>query len=248
MGEMYTVDPNTVVFDDKYVVFNPMHSKLEYEATKQSINMLGQLEPVLMLNGKCIDGRHRTKITKDLGIMLLCTDVDETMSEAEIIALCNKNVMSGRDYDNTQKAIQALMLVNHYGIKAVDASRMMKIDKRMVSYASTIKGFNRQDILDVLLNSKDAKIKLDSMERPSRSLELIAKFVKAESEKELVVIHDEERVKWNPDAMIKTESGKAWFYQTLEDIKLIGQIKLEMLLTEMANMKYKTDEIVNQEK
>ena len=24
MGEMYTVDPNTVVFDDKYVVFNPM--------------------------------------------------------------------------------------------------------------------------------------------------------------------------------------------------------------------------------
>ena len=70
----------------------------------------------------------------------------------------------------------------------------------------------------------------------------IGKFVKAESEKELVVIHDEERVKWNPDAMIKTESGKAWFYQTLEDIKLIGQIKLEMLLTEMANMKYKTDE------
>jgi hypothetical protein len=42
--------------------------------------------------------------------------------------------------------------------------------------------------------------------------------------------------------MIKTESGKAWFYQMLEDIKLIGQIKLEMLLTEMANMKYKTDE------
>ena len=68
--------------------------------------------------------------------------------------------MSGRDYDNTQKAIQALMLVNHYRIKAVDASRMMKIDKRMVSYASTIKGFNRQDILDVLLNNKDAKINL----------------------------------------------------------------------------------------
>ena len=41
--------------------------------------------------------------------------------------------------------------------------------------------------------------------------------------------------------MIKTESGKAWFYQALEDIKNMGQVRLEMILTEMANMKYKIE-------
>lgn len=150
--------------------------------------------------------------------------------------------MSGRDYDASQKAIQALRLVNEHKVQVVEAAKLMKVDRRLVSYAAAIKGYGRQDLLDVLIADKANRVQLDNMERPSRSLELIAKFVKVQSEKEVVVVDDSERIKWNPDAMIKTESGKAWFYQTLEDIKLIGQIKLEMLLTEMANMKYKTDE------
>lgn len=49
VNNVYTVDPTSIVFDDKYVVFNPLHNELEYEATKENIKRLGQLDPILML-------------------------------------------------------------------------------------------------------------------------------------------------------------------------------------------------------
>jgi hypothetical protein len=50
-SKIYNIDPNLVRFDDKYVVFNPLHNELEYEATKENIKRLGQLDPILMLDG-----------------------------------------------------------------------------------------------------------------------------------------------------------------------------------------------------
>lgn len=90
---MHTADPSTVRFDDRYVVFNPLHNELEYEATKENIRRLGQLDPILMLNGICIDGRHRTKIAIELGLDVRCLDVDSTTDEEDIIVMCNKNVI-----------------------------------------------------------------------------------------------------------------------------------------------------------
>ena len=238
----YTLDPSTISFDDRYVIFNPIHNQLEYDATKESIKRLGQLDPILMLDDKCIDGRHRVKIANELGIYVRCVNIEKTLSDEDIIVMCNKNVMSGRDYDNSQKAIQALSLVNSYNMKAVDAAKLMKIDKRMVSYAATIKGYGRQDILDTLLSDKSSRVQLTNMERPSRSLELLAKFVKTEEESYKVVVDDSERVQWKPDAAIKTEAGKAWYYETIDAIKELGEIKMHMVLTEMANMKFKLKE------
>lgn len=239
MSAIYTIDPTTVKFDDKYVVFNPLQNELEYEATKENIIRLGQLDPILMLNGRCVDGRHRVRIAVELGKEVKCTDLDPSMQEHEIIVMCNKNTMSGRDYDNSQKAIQALALVNMYKMSAVTAARLMKVDKRLVSYASSIKGFGRQDILDALMANKTARVELDNMERPSRSLELLAKFVKAEKEKAVVVIDDSERIQWSPDAVIKTESGKAWFYEQVRIGDVMGKVHYEKLLAELANLKFK---------
>lgn len=241
MINVYTLDPKDIVFDDKYVVFNPLHNELEYEATKENIARLGQLDPILMLNGKCIDGRHRTRAAKELGQPVRCTDVVDITDEEKLILLCNKNVMSGRDYDNTQKAIQALKLVNEFNMTAVAAAKLMKVHKVLVTYAATIKGYNRQDVLDQLMADKSHKVQLPSMERPSRSLELLAKYVKADKEKS-VVVDDSERIKWNPEAAIKTELGKAWYYEQLAIIEVMGRVHYEMLLGEMANMKYKLKE------
>ena len=101
LNEIYSVDLTEITFDDKYVVFNPMHNELEYAATKENIKRLGQIDPILMLNGRCIDGRHRTKIAKELRVNVRCVDVDPALSEQDIIVMCNKNIMSGRDYDNS---------------------------------------------------------------------------------------------------------------------------------------------------
>lgn len=239
MPDVYTLDPYEIKFDDRYVVFNPLHNELEYEATKENIRRLGQLEPILMLEGVCIDGRHRVRVAKELGTTVRCVDVAATLSEEDIIVLCNKNVMSGRDYDTTQKAIQALLLVNWYDMSVVNAAKLMKVDRRIVSYASTIKGFNRQDILDTLMADKQNRVQLESMERPSRSLELLAKYVKTTDEKPKLIVDDSERVQWKHDALIKTETGKAWFYEMKSLIEVVGPTKVDELLVEMANMKFK---------
>lgn len=239
MPDVYTLDPYEIKFDDRYVVFNPLHNELEYEATKENIRRLGQLEPILMLEGVCIDGRHRVRVAKELGTTVRCVDVAATLSEEDIIVLCNKNVMSGRDYDTTQKAIQALLLVNGYDMSVVNAAKLMKVDRRIVSYASTIKGFNRQDILDTLMADKQNRVQLESMERPSRSLELLAKYVKTADEKPKLIVDDSERVQWKHDALIKTETGKAWFYEMKSLIEVAGPTKVDELLVEMANMKFK---------
>ena len=239
MPDVYTLDPYEIKFDDRYVVFNPLHNELEYEATKENIRRLGQLEPILMLEGVCIDGRHRVRVAKELGTTVRCVDVAATLSEEDIIVLCNKNVMSGRDYDTTQKAIQALLLVNGYDMSVVNAAKLMKVDRRIVSYASTIKGFNRQDILDTLMADKQNRVQLESMERPSRSLELLAKYVKTADEKTKLIVDDSERVQWKHDALIKTETGKAWFYEMKSLIEVVGPTKVDELLVEMANMKFK---------
>ena len=122
----------------------------------------------------------------------------------------------------------------------------MKVDRRIVSYASTIKGFNRQDILDTLMKDKQNRVQLDNMERPSRSLELLAKYVKTISEKPKLIVDDSERIQWEPDAMIKTETGKAWYYDTVEGAGIELPLSIKMLLVEMANMKFKLEETPNE--
>ena len=236
MADVYTLDPHSVTFDDKYVVFNPLHNELEYAATLENIKRLGQLEPILMLDGRCVDGRHSVRVAKELGTPVRCVDIEPTLSEEDIIVMCNKNVMSGRDYDNTQKAIQALLLVNNYSMPVVNAARLMKIDRRLVSYASTIKGFDRHDILDTLMADKQNRIQLDNMERPSRSLEILAKYVKTVEERPKLVVDDSERIHWDAEAAIKTELGKARYYEMLKAVEAIGPIKMQMLFVELVNL------------
>lgn len=243
LDNVYTMNPHDVRFDDTYVVFNPVHSDLEYEATKENISRLGQLDPILILDGLCVDGRHRTRIAKELGIDVRCVVVPTDTKSEDIIVMCNKGVMSGRDYDVNQKAIQALELVNAYGMSVVNAAKLMKVDRRVVSYAGTIKGLGRSDILDTIMKDKTNRVQLTNMDRPSRSLELLAKFVKTEDEKFKVVVNDDHRIRFSPDAYIKTEVGKAWYYNTLDRLD-IGEdrVEIRMLLAELSNFKYVIEE------
>ena len=81
------------------------------------------------------------------------------------------------------------------------------------------------------------------MERPSRSLELLAKFVKTEEEKATTVVDNSERIQWDADAYIKTEAGKAWYYERIAmDLVPEYAIGTRMCYSELANYKYRPKE------
>ena len=46
--------------------------------------------------------------------------------------------------------------------------------------------------------------------------------------------------------MIKTETGKAWYYDTVEGAGVELPLSIKMLLVEMANMKFKLEETPNE--
>jgi len=240
ISEVYSVDPTTIQFNDVYVEKNKHHTEAQYRATKMLIEEQGQTKPIYMLNNKCADGRHRTKIAIELGREVLCVDINPNLTAEEITILCNEEVLSGRDYNISQRAIWALReLVLGLGMSMSKAAEMSKVDRRMVSYASTIRGLGKDDLLDILM--KGERVQLDSMIRPSSSLEVICKNVKAEVEK-VVEVDDSERIHFNPEAVIKTEKGKAWYYEHIRSRNIPENwIEVRMDYMELANLKYRLD-------
>lgn len=239
VGSPYTKDPTTIQFDPLYVEKNNQHTEAQYESTKLLIKEQGQTKPIYLLDGRCVDGRHRTKIAIELGREVMCQNLNPELTNEEITILCNEDVLSGRDYNISQRAIWALReLVLGLGISMTKAASMSKVDRRMVSYASTLRGLGREDILDILM--KGERVQLDNMARPSSSLEVICKNAKAEAEEDKVISDNSERVHFDPEAIIKTEKGKAWFYETIQQ-RGISSDKYDVMLDymELANFKYR---------
>jgi len=235
----YTKNPKDVRFEPKHVEMNSYHTPLQYESTKMSIKSQGQTKPIYMLNGLCVDGRHRTKIAVELGREVLCVDLNPELTAGEIALLSNEEVLTGRDYNVPQRAIWALRnLVLDLGMSATEAAKASKVNRRLISYASTISGLGRDDLLDIIMNGD--RVQLNDMNRASMSLEVICKYVKAEKEEQSVVVNDDERVYFNPDASIKTEKGKAWFYDKMELLGIDNNaVVMRMDYSELANLKFK---------
>lgn len=239
MNNTYLKDPSAIKFSKKYTEFNPMNNSVEYASTFRSIEKIGQEDPILIVDGECVDGRNRVKICLELGIQVLCIDVSNKMKSEDIILLCNRGLMSGRTFDVSQRAIQALKFVLEYNYTAVDAGVLWQVDKRVITYASTVKGFGREDILNDLLNG--VSVQLENMDRPSKSLEVLCRQLKKLGERN-VVEDTSERIKWDPEALIKTEHGKVWFYEKAERIPTI-KITHELIADyiELANYKFKNN-------
>jgi hypothetical protein len=237
MNKQYMKDPSSIKFSKQYTEFNPMHNVSEYASTLESMSRIGQTDPILIRGDECVDGRNRVKACMQLGIQVSCIDVDANMNKENLILLCNKGLTSGRVFDVSQRAIQALKMVTEYNYTAVDASILWQVDKRVITYASTVVGFGRQDILSDLIHG--TAVQLENMERPSKSLEVICRQLKKLGEKN-VVENTDERIKWDPESLIKTEAGKAWFYDQAEkspEIKVSHHLIASFI--ELANHKFK---------
>lgn len=240
-SEMYYADPKTIKFG-KLATFNPVHSELQYEATKESIMKNGQTDPIFMVkdrygNKVCENGRHRVRICTELGIDVKCIDLSPNLTEIELFQLCNINVMSGRDFTTSQRAIQALRYSKAYNQSGAEAARQFKVDKRHVTYAATIVGFGYESMLDDILDGKSVEI--PGLSRTTNSIEVLCKHIKKLEEKN-VIEDTSEKVKWNPDAMIKTEAGKAWFYEKAEAMPIIKETHALIAdYIELANYKFR---------
>jgi len=103
----FTTDPHKVEIH-KLANITPRMTEPEYNALVLSIENLGQLTPVIMFQGQLVDGRHRLKAIKDLGIKeIIYTNLKSNMTLKEVEMLLTHGYEQRRHQSKTQKAIFA---------------------------------------------------------------------------------------------------------------------------------------------
>lgn len=234
-SEEYTVSPNSVKFDPEMVEFNRVQTDEEYQATKASIAKFGQLTPIAINDrtGMGEDGRHRARACIELGIDVICRQVNGELDKITRLGLYNADAMSGRDLTPAQKAIQAHKFVKISGQTIAEGAMMFKSTTRNVSDANTIAGLGRNDILDTI--SRTGEWIRPTGGKPVKSLRTIAQELRAEAE-ELEVI-DDNTTNIDYEAMINTERGKLRFWE-LRTLMQMSQHEANMVLVKMLNYEY----------
>ena len=122
--------------------------KKEFAALKQSISEVGQLVPIILYKDKVVDGRHRIKALKELGINTVkCEILNSRMTLGEV-----ENAVLGtevRRNDNAmQKSIMALRWMRKNNSKQEIAARKFGIDRTNISRAIKVENAFGADVLD----------------------------------------------------------------------------------------------------
>jgi len=239
IGKEYEVSPSTINIDPEYVGFNRTHTELEYQATKKSIQTIGQQQPIAINNnsGLCEDGRHRLKACKELGKLVRCRMVDNSIDKATRLEIYNIDAMSGRDLTTAQRAIQAHKFMITTKCTLLDAATKYKTNERVMNSANTIAGLGVGDSVFAELMITGVWVKPDG--RRTKDLRAIASILKAKEED--IQEDTTEEVKIRYGDLVKTELGKSKYYQLVEGV-MDSNDTMKRMVVEYLNMKYKVVE------
>lgn len=226
-SNVYTTDPYQVVFDTKIAGFNERKDVASYESLKMQIEEYGQLEPIIMRNGLCCDGRHRCKVAQELSIQVNAIDIDPSTSDADVIVLCNSNIFGGRNNSATQLAIKAFMLVEQFGYSDVKAIALTGLkDKRAIGYVRRVKAskLDKQfKIIATLLEGKSVKLG----EKNSKSIEVIKKeIVKMEEEEFLKNKVEIKPLEYNYNELLDSELARDKFWSIQHGMSSDSKLQL----------------------
>lgn len=229
IGKPYTVKPSSIRFDQTWIEYNRKYNAIEYASIKDSIKTRGQIEPIAINSetGLCEDGRTRAQICTELGIDVLCVQINGALDVAARRDIYMRND-TGREYNTAQKAVKAYQYMLLTNCKTIVAAKKHKVTDRDVNYAVTIAGLKRQDILDAIIN--------DGVWEGSKSMRTIASKLK--KEEEVVEIEYADTPKIEYEDMINTETGKAEYWKLL-NIAQLSPHELKMLAVNYVNLKYK---------
>lgn len=233
MSKEYWLDPSDVKFDSKMSGFNEQKTPEEYEALKYQIRRGVQEDPILIRNGLCGDGVHRTRIAKELGRKVLAVDVDPELSDKDFILRCNKNTFASRNLSATQKAIKAYRLTTEFGYSDAEAIKNAGLPKgtKSIGYVRTIANSQMGKDLDVLhVLEQGNSITING--KVTKSIDNAKRAIKLYEEAELRAKVDEnmERVRVDYNEHLTTETGKDLFWAMQKLEKLPRNLKLIELI------------------
>ena len=225
ISDIYTIDPNKVKYDLKFVDFNERKSESSYASLLSQIRENGQLRPIYIRNGLVIDGYHRCKVAKELSIQVNAVDIDSALSDEDAIVLCNDNIFGSRNNSATQLAIKAHDLVEQFGISDAKAIELTGLkDKKAIGYVRRIKAskYDKEfNILATLLQGEAVKFvnPIDDTVFRSKSVDKVKRVIAKIEEYDLLPDNGGLTIPdIDYDAMLDTETAKEYFWSNQSNI------------------------------
>ena len=126
----------------------PLLTDDEFEALKSSIQANGLLEPVKVLGSLVVDGRHRLRVFKELGVEFIPTlEINEEVitDEKQLLNIVMSSE-AGRDLSQTQNGIMAHKYYMDLrgtkdSVSLSDAAKFHKVSKPFLDNIKMIYGF-----------------------------------------------------------------------------------------------------------
>lgn len=169
----------------------PTMTEGRFNALKNSIADLGQKLPIVMYRGKCIDGRHRIKAFKELGL----TDISATNENSQMsIEDLKETILNG--YENrrhqtpTQTAIMAYREWIGYKESGEKVSQGSVADKygiglKQLGRAKQLEEVAGKSIMELLFQGN--KINIGTEARPNNTDSLYSLINYFKKHRELIV-------------------------------------------------------------
>jgi len=207
IGKEYLVATNTIKFDTQISTFNRLQEDSEYKKTLESIRGAGQVDPVYLDNGYCIDGRHRHKALTELGVdSIKVIDINPELSIAEKLALSNRDLVSGRDLNKSQLAIQAFKFGEMTGVSKRAVALQFGVSVMQLTFAGEVKRY-LPDAYESLIATGKAEVG----GKHTQSLQAIYRYINA-NVKPGPDMPNNTPSTLDYDKLINTEKGKELFW------------------------------------
>lgn len=153
----------------------PMMTNAEYEHLKADIVLNGQLDPVVLYEGKILDGRNRWKACTELGLVI---NYDQYQGDNPLSYVISKN-LHRRHLNETQRAVVASKLAN---MRQGERTDIVSIDTKLSMVgAAKLLNIGRNTVARVKEVERKAPEFIPQMERGEMTVnQAITQIKKAE--------------------------------------------------------------------
>lgn len=213
----------------------PMANMAEQTALTEDIRENGLREPVLLWRNKIVDGRCRQKACLATGVRIRAKELDDKLTYDDVMVVV-KSLNTRRNLSHTQKLISAcketFRSTNSKSVKEIALA--WGVSGTLLKNARYIYA-ERPEFIDPLFNGNSVTI-IGSNGKETQTNKISAIYAYLKRLEENATRNDDHG--WNPDAQIKTQAGKEWYYQTLKTEGKEISVFMRMILTEHANLKF----------
>lgn len=214
----------------------PMANMAEQAALTEDIRENGLREPVILWRNKIVDGRCRQKACLATGVRIKAKELDDDLTEEDVMVVV-KSLNTRRNLSPTQKLISACKETFNPKNKAksiIGLAKAWSVSHTLLKNARYIYTERNEFIEPLFQGGCVTIIGSNGKETQTNKISAIYAYIKREEEN----ANRNDEHGWNPDAQIKTQAGKEWYYQTLKTEGKELSVFMRMTLAELANFKF----------